>query len=242
MPPNTHVTTPLIWTCTGIMLVLDLLLILVAQRFVTREHFRQMRCRLVIASGVFFLLVWASVLLWGWDWFYSYIFPAWARFLLPPLFGIWYTLLALGMSWLSLRLPASPAVTWCLLGGLEGLLSHLYAIYGLGAATKPPIMQGVNQFSVLVFAIFEKAFYWSILLLFCGQLWQLYQRTRKEKLGDNKEKSPKSIAKYQKPARIQGFHKLFPSEIPTCGLPALRQGCRHHSFNRHGSHAARALL
>src|SRR4030042_1848664 len=101
----------------------------------------------------------------------------------PATSCIWigYTLLAFGMYWLSLKLPGNPAITWCLLGGVEGLISHLYAIYGLGAASRPPIMQGVNQFSVLIFAIFEKAFYWSTILLFskllCRQ-YRLYQVTK----------------------------------------------------------------
>jgi hypothetical protein len=176
MPPDAHLTTPLIWTCTCIVAVLDVVLTLLAWRLVKREQFQQMRWLLGIAGGVFFLLVWISVLLWGWDWFYSYIFPGWARYVLPPLFGVIYTLLALGMGWLSLKLHGNPAITWCLLGGLEGLLSHLYAIYGLGAASKPPIMQGTNPFAVLIFAVFEKAFYWSLILLACRLSWRTLKR------------------------------------------------------------------
>ena len=172
MPTNDHVTTPLILICTGIVAILDVILILLARRLVSREGFRQMRWMLAIASGVFFLLVWVSVLWWGWDWFYSYIFPAWGRYLLPTVFGIGYTLLALGMGWLSLKLPGNPAITWCVLGGVEGLLSHIYAIYGLGAVSKPPIMQGTDPFAVLVFAVFEKAFYWSLILLATRLFWQ----------------------------------------------------------------------
>jgi hypothetical protein len=176
-PPGSHVTTPLIWICTGIVVVLDIMLVLLARRLVSREQFSQMRWMLVIASGLYFLLVWISVLWWGWDWFYSYIFPAWGRYLLPALFGIVYTLLALGMSWLSLKLPGNPAVTWCVLGGVEGLLSHIYAIYGLGAVSKPPIMQGTDPFVVLIFAVFEKAFYWSLILLASRLIWRGLKRT-----------------------------------------------------------------
>lgn len=130
-----------------------------------------MRWLLTITGGLFFLLVWIIVLWWGWDWFYRYIFPAWGRYLLPPLFGVWYTLLAFGMGWLSLKLPGNPGVTWCILGGVEGLLSHIYAIYGLGAVSNPPIMQGTDPFVVLIFAVFEKAFYWSLILLACRFMW-----------------------------------------------------------------------
>ncbi len=146
-------------------MLLDIVLVYLAWRFISREQIAQRRWLLEALSGLFFLLVWTSVMLWSWDWFYVYIFPGWARYLLPPVFGIGYALLALGMHWLCLKLPGNATVNWCLLGGLEGLLSHIYAIYGLGAASKPPIMQGTDPSAVLIFAIFEKMFYWSIILL-----------------------------------------------------------------------------
>jgi hypothetical protein len=172
MPSDAHLTTPLIWTCTSILAVLDGILIALARHLVSQEQFRRMRWVLVVTAGIFFLLVWSIVLWWGWDWFYIYIFPPWARHFLPPVFAIGDAWGALLMHWLSLKLPGSPGVTWCLLGGIEGLLSHLYAIYGLGAASKPPIMQGSDPFAVLIFAIFEKAFYWSLILLACKLLWR----------------------------------------------------------------------
>ena len=130
MNPGAHVTTPLIWTCTGILVFLDVILTLLARCLINRAQFNQMRWVLAIAAGTFYLLVWVSVLLWAWDWFYSYIFPGWGRYFLPPIFGIGYTLLALGMGWLSLKLPGKPSITWCVLCGVEGLLSHIYAIDG----------------------------------------------------------------------------------------------------------------
>jgi hypothetical protein len=164
MPPNAQLSTPLVWGCTAALVIVDLVLILVINRVIRRDQFSFFRRQLVILAGIFFLLVWTSAMLWAWEWFYTYIFPAWLRYYLPPIFWIGYTLLACAMSWFSLKLRAKPAVTWCLLGGLEGLLSHLYAIYGLGAVSNPPIMHGVSQLSVLIFAVFEKMFYWSFIL------------------------------------------------------------------------------
>lgn len=167
MIANYHVTTTTILICTGILLVIDISLTWIASRLINREQFRSMSRLLAITSGLFYLVVWVTVLWWGWDWFYSYIFPEAARYILPFVFWIGYTLLGFGMSWLCLKLPGNPALTWCVLGGLEGLLSHIYAIYGLGAASKPPIMQGSDPWAVLIFAIFEKAFYWGFILLGC---------------------------------------------------------------------------
>ncbi len=170
MPPGVHLTTPIIWMCTAILAVSDTLLGLLAIRLTRREQFRKLRPRLTLAGGLFFVLVWAGAMLWAWDWFYAYIFPASGRYFLPLIFFFLYKLIAWIMGWLSLRLPVNPALTWCVLGGVEGLLSHLYAIYALGAASRPPIMHGTDPFAVLVFAIFEKAFYWSILLIACRLL------------------------------------------------------------------------
>jgi len=171
-------TNPIIWICTAILAIVDAVLVFLALRLVSREQFWHIRRLLVAAGGIFFLGVWISVLLWAWEWFYSYIFLPWGRYILPLLFGTGYTLVAFAMVWLSLRLPFHPAVSWTILGGVEGLLSHLYAIYILGAASKPPIMQGTNQFSVLIFAVFEKAFYWSLILLACRIIWQMMHPQR----------------------------------------------------------------
>ncbi len=181
MPADIHLTTPIVWTCAGIVAGVDIFLGLIAQRALSREQFNRLRRLLILSAGIFYLLVWSSAMRWAWDWFYVYIFPSWARLALPPIFFMGYALLAWGMTWLSLRLPGSPAVNWCVLGGVEGLLSHLLAIYGLGAATKPPIMLGTDPLVVLIFAIFEKAFYWSLILLACGFLSARINRRAEEK-------------------------------------------------------------
>ncbi len=175
MPTDAHLTNPLIWLCTGILAVADALLILLARRQITRGNFSQLQWYLIIGAGGFFFLVWTSALLWAWDWFYSFIFPAQARYLLPFVFLIFYMLIALVMTWLSIKLPGNPAVTWCILGGVEGLLSHVYAIYGLGAASKPPIMHGTDPIVVLIFAFFEITFYFSLILLGSSLIWRFKQ-------------------------------------------------------------------
>jgi hypothetical protein len=46
----------------------------------------------------------------------------------------------------------------------------------MGSASKPPIMQGADSFAVLIFAVFEKAFYWSLILLSCRFIWRVFKR------------------------------------------------------------------
>ncbi len=54
MPLDVHITTPLIWTCTGILAVLDVILILLVHRFVNRDSFRKMRGILPLVGGISF--------------------------------------------------------------------------------------------------------------------------------------------------------------------------------------------
>jgi len=72
-------TNPIIWICTAILAIVDAGLVFLALRLVSREQFWHIRRLLVAAGGIFFLGVWISVLLWAWEWFYSYIFPPWGR-------------------------------------------------------------------------------------------------------------------------------------------------------------------
>ncbi len=96
--------------------------------------------------------------------------------------GVGYGMLGFGMWWSSIRLgrllSGSPAVNFCLLGGLEGWLSHLWAIFGLGAVSRPPILHGVDPLAVLIFAVFEKAFYWILILLLAVGISHVSERVR----------------------------------------------------------------
>jgi len=175
MPPNVRMTTELFWFAAMVAAALDVGLLFLARWLVTPEGFGRLKWPLALAAGVFYTLLWAWVLDWGWDWFYRYIFPAWGRSL-PLVFGVGYALCGLGMWYLAQRFGQHPALAWCLLGGLEGLFSHIWAIWGLGAASKPPIIQGANPWVVLIFAVFEKMFYWSGILLITAALSAVWQR------------------------------------------------------------------
>ncbi len=178
---DAQLTTATTWWVTLVVATVDILLILMIGRFIPTGWFHRLPRWIVLFSFLFFTAVWSSVLTWGWDWFYSYIFPAWVRNT-GLAWGTIYGAMGLGMWWLSVwlcrRLPGHPAVNFCLLGGLEGFLTHLWAIYGLGAASKPPIMHGVDPFSVLIFAVFEKAFYWTLILLLSAGALRLTEFVR----------------------------------------------------------------
>ena len=107
-----------------------------------------------------------------WDIYYRYFLPNTSILLVTPLVG---ALLALVFHWLALRLPGNPIVSFCLLGGLESLLEHLWGIYGLGIL-RAPLMQAVAPLSILAFAVPEYIFYWCVVLSIAVLLQSVYRR------------------------------------------------------------------
>ncbi len=98
----------------------------------------------------------------AWDWFYGFLFPSWVRLAAPAL-GLVYAPVGL-LIWAISRKTGSPVVIFCLLGGLEGIISHTWAIIGLNLIQKIPLMGSATALPVLVFAFFEKILYWSLIL------------------------------------------------------------------------------
>jgi hypothetical protein len=68
-------------------------------------------------------------------------------------------------------------VNFFLLGGIERPITHLWVVFGISVIDKVPLMQGVSQISVFVVAVFEKAFYWSIILLIAIIIHIIWQQS-----------------------------------------------------------------
>jgi hypothetical protein len=82
--------------------------------------------------------------------------------------------------WLALRLPGNAVVNFCLLGGLWGMITHIWAV-ARGLVEKPPMLQGVNPVAAVVIAGFEFMFYWCIMLSIASLLlrgWEWLKSVR----------------------------------------------------------------
>lgn len=162
---NVHVTTEVLWRGTLIFAPADLIFVLALAHFVTAERFREIRRLLPATSAVFWFLIWlvvaATVF---WEPVYSYVFPAWARWLLPPAQALLFAALAALSVWAALRLPGRPVVTFCLLGGLWGSVSHVWAVYR-GIMSKPPMLQGASPVAAVIFAFFEFTLYFCVIVV-----------------------------------------------------------------------------
>jgi hypothetical protein len=87
----------------------------------------------------------------------------WARWIIPPAYGLLFSSVGLLFWWLAFRLPANKVMNFCILGGLWGMTTHIWAIYR-GILEKPPMLQGASSIAAIIIAIFEFIFYWSVCL------------------------------------------------------------------------------
>ncbi len=150
------------WLISGGLALLDTGVVIVLYGKVIAIQFRRLPWAVLITTFIFWAALWTSVLWLAWDWFYGFIFPTWLR-AAAPLLGLVYAPIGLLMWGIAAR-TRMPVVTFCLLGGVEGILSHTWAIFGLDLIHKIPLMGNSTPLSVLFFAFFEKVLYWSFIL------------------------------------------------------------------------------
>jgi hypothetical protein len=164
LAPQTRVTTRILWEGALIFGLIDILLVLALRLKVESGVFRNLKWRLVATTGLFWLLLLAFLMSgFFWEPVYHYVFPDWARWYIPPAYGLLFAALGLLFWWLALRLPGHPVITWCLLGGAWGMVTHIWAIYR-GILDKPPMLQGASPVATAIMPIFEFIFYYGLIL------------------------------------------------------------------------------
>lgn len=115
----------------------------------------------MLASALFWGVL-AITALWGfWDIYYRFWYPAWLRWL-APLDLLVYAAIGLGMWWLALRLPGSSMAWFIVFGGIEGVLEHIFGIYGLQILKKVPWLEGLPPIPLIIFSFFEYTLYWAL--------------------------------------------------------------------------------
>ena len=172
-----RVTSDLLWQGAIFFAVIDVPFVTMLVRHIDSRLFRGMRSFLMITSGIVWCVIWIMMSAFFWDPVYHYVFPAWARWIIPPAYGLLFALVAFVFWWLSFRLPGWPVLNFCVLGGLWGTATHLWGITR-GLIDKPPMLQGVSPTAVAVMPIFEFMFYWSLILTVSLFLYRWRNRPR----------------------------------------------------------------
>ncbi len=164
LPPDVRVTTEILWKAALVFAPIDAAWVALLARRVDARAFRSLRRPLLATSGIFWFLLWL-VLTSGvyWEAVYHYVFPAWARWLVPPVYGLLFVGVARLFWQIAPRLPGAAVVNYCLLGGLWGSLTHIWAIWR-GILDKPPMLRGASPLAAVVFPFFEFVLYWCLTL------------------------------------------------------------------------------
>ncbi len=162
LPGDGRITTEMLLTGALIFAALDALLLPLLAWRIKRALFVQSRWALAVVTSVFWFGVWSTVLAYFWDTVYSFVFPAWARQVIPVVYGLAFGGLSLAFWWLARRGRFHPVIVFCLLGGCWGIVTHILAVQ-LGIVSKPPMLQGASPVAAVVIAAFEFTFYWCII-------------------------------------------------------------------------------
>ncbi len=176
MPPNLQVTSEVFWRSALLFAVVDVLLVSLLAWRGKPALFRELSWAVAGSSAIFWGML-GSVMVWGfWDSYYRYFFPDSARWF-GPLFAALFGAIGFALWWLACRLPGNSILNFSLLGACEGLLEHLWGIYGLGILQKVPMLQNASAPSVLVFSFFEYMLYWGIVLAIAALFQSAWRRS-----------------------------------------------------------------
>jgi hypothetical protein len=164
------VTSEILWRTAILLAMIDVVLVLYLARFIPTPLFRQLKWRVITVTAIFWFLVWTAMVVFFWQPVYHYVFPAWARWYIPPVYAMLFALIALLFWWLALQFSGKPVITFIILGGLWGMGTHIWAIYR-GILDKPPLLQDSSPVAASIMPVFEFVLYWCI-ILGIAMLWQ----------------------------------------------------------------------
>jgi hypothetical protein len=180
MIPTTEikVTTEILWEGAFFFALIDVIFVAILTRLIKPADFYKMKWRLVVIMAIFFCTLFGVLVSFVfWDSVYCYVFPAWARWIIPPVYGLLFASFGLFVWWLSFSLRTNAVMNFCLFGGLWGIMTHIWAIYR-GILEKPPMLQGANPFAAVIIAAFEFIFYWCVCLSLTFLAQQIEKRLR----------------------------------------------------------------
>jgi len=153
-------TTQDVWSSTLVLGLSGLLLLLPLAFIFRNDNFQRAGLPITLTSAIAWGIVAMVAFRFAWEFYYQYLYPQWAR-RLGFASALFYGPVALGMWWLSSRLPGSAVVWFAVIGGLEGVGEHLFGIYSLHILEKVPWLRGITPLPVVIFSFFEYILYWT---------------------------------------------------------------------------------
>jgi len=180
IPTDVKVTTEVLYRGALVLALMDAVYVSLLAWRVKPDTFRTLKWLLAVTATLFWagLWIWAIANFWGMV--YLYVLPPWARYFFPFIASIITGLVALCFWFLAIQSHTKSVLTFCLLGGLYGILTHIWAVTR-GIVTKPPMLQGTSPLAAVVFACFEFIFYWCTILVITLGIREVWLRIRKHR-------------------------------------------------------------
>jgi hypothetical protein len=164
IPGDLKVTTEILYKGALIFALIDIFYVIILFRLVKTGELVKLKWSLVTVIAIFFCFLLGFIMsVLFWDSVYSYVFPVWARWIIPPCYGLLFSVAGLLFWWIAVRFQRISVLVFCLLGGTWGVLTHILAIER-GILDKPPMLQGSSPAAALTIAAFEFIFYWCVCL------------------------------------------------------------------------------
>ncbi|MGB8644729.1 MAG: hypothetical protein WCF84_05795 [Anaerolineae bacterium] len=180
-----NLTSEILWQSALFTALIDLALVLFLLWRIKPRTFHELKWAIVAVSSISWGVLAVALLYGFWDSYYRYFYPDSARWL-SAIIVVVFGVNGFVLWWLALRLPGNPTATFCLLGGVEGLLEHAWGIYGLGILVKVPMLQNAGALSIFVFSFFEYVFYWGIVLGIAALVSRAWREWKKQRQGQAK--------------------------------------------------------
>ncbi len=176
-----NISSEQFWINSVITAIIDVIFLAILIWRIKPAQFLELKWTLVVTAALLWSVYASFLVLVFWNTYYQYFYPSWFHsggifVFVPVVFGI----LALAFYWLAIHLPGNPIVTFCLLGGTEGLLEHLWGIYNF-KILEIPFLQGTSPISILAFSFPEYVLYWCIVISIAALVqsgWQIWTRLR----------------------------------------------------------------
>jgi hypothetical protein len=90
LPLDYKITSETLWWGAFILAVIDTVFVTIVAWRIKPATFVHIKWLLVIMTTIFFCSLWVWGLTNFWDSVYSYVFPSWAHWIIPPIFGLLY--------------------------------------------------------------------------------------------------------------------------------------------------------
>ena len=150
-----------VWLSTLLFGILACLLLFPLQFLFSDALFRDAARSIALGSALFWGIM--SIVFMGrfWQIYYRYIYPDWMR-PFSLLNTLLYAGIGLGLWRIALSFDRHLILVFCILGGLEGVAEHIFAVYRLRVLEKVPWLEGLKPLPVILFSFIEYIAYWSV--------------------------------------------------------------------------------